>query len=350
MPILLHAALTMLQFSAMAKAREIEGLDCNADAFFNIDLILRTRLDEMCELRAKALDWTDIEGVHDMRVASRRLRSLMRDLAPFFNETKWPRKQLKEMARALGAVRDEDVAIVALKKLRRRVKKEAAAGIKLLIEERRRHQAAAREQLQLAISEEAVGELQQKFAAWFLDAAANRTNNLKERVGHVLTFRELGREVILSQHGELDNLSSSLFRPFDVEPLHEMRIAAKRLRYSLELFAPCLGEELREFAKEIAELQTSLGELHDCDVWIEKLGARLNSQAAGDEAAGTVNAPGPQTTAHASDLWLLQHFVKERTKHYGDALSRWSGWRATGFYLRLKESIQETRSHQPAES
>ncbi|MBD0370201.1 MAG: CHAD domain-containing protein [Pyrinomonadaceae bacterium] len=334
----------------MAKAREIEGLDCNADAFFNINLILRTRLDEMCELRAKALDWSDIEGVHDMRVASRRLRSLLRDFAPFLNEGKAPRKQLKEIARSLGSVRDEDVAIVALKKLRRRAKKGAAAGIKQFIEERRRRQAAAREHLQAAISDEGISELQQKFTSWLLEAAASRANNLKESTDTGLTFREMGREVILSHHRELDDLSSSLFNPFDVEPLHEMRIAAKRLRYSLELFSPCLGEELREFAKEIAELQTSLGELHDCDVWIDDLGARLNAQNESAVALDAGSALSQQVTEHASDLWLLQHFVKERTKHYSNALSRWSDWKATGFYSRLKESIQETRTHQPAGS
>ncbi|HYO91239.1 MAG TPA: CHAD domain-containing protein, partial [Pyrinomonadaceae bacterium] len=139
----------------MVKAREIEGLDCGGDASHNIALILRTRLEEMCELKEKALDWTDIEGVHDMRVASRRLRSVLRDFAPYFNARKAPRKLLRDMARALGRVRDEDVAIVALKKLRHKTSDLVAAGIKEFIEERRRRRDAARENLQLAINDEA---------------------------------------------------------------------------------------------------------------------------------------------------------------------------------------------------
>jgi CHAD domain-containing protein len=336
----------------MAKAKEIEGLDCGRDAFFNIDLILRTRLEEMCELREKALDWTDIEGVHDMRVASRRLRSALRDLAHYFTGRKGPQKQLKEIARSLGAVRDEDVAIVALKRLRHQAEEaeEVSAGMKQLIEERHRRQELAREHLQLAISDEAINQFQEKFNAWLRSAAATRANKVKEDSTHTgLTLREMAREVILSQYRELDGLSSSLFSPFDVEPLHSMRIAAKRLRYSLELFSPCFGEGSRALAKEIAELQTSLGELHDCDVWIDDLGVRLGAREDDALSGHAGGAQSRQTAEAASDLWLLQHFVKERTKHYTDALSLWFEWKDKGFYSKLNEHLHETIEPQPTE-
>jgi CHAD domain-containing protein len=329
----------------MAKAKEIAGLDCEGEAFFNIELILSTRLEEMCALKAKALEWAEIEGVHDMRVASRRLRSALRDFAPYFNERKSPRKQLREIARSLGAVRDEDVAIVALKKLRKQTKEEEVAdGIKHIIAERRRRQALARKKLTLAISDEAIGQLQEEFTAWLQSAAAGRAKNSKENSPASLTFRMMGREVVLSQYKELDKLGASLFNPFDVEPLHEMRIAAKRLRYSLELFLPCFGEGLAGFAKELAELQTSLGDLHDCDVWIDDLGVRLAARDGDVIDHESDKAANQQTTEHAAALWLLQHFVKERTRHYGDALSRWSQWKAEGFYSKLNENLQETSS------
>ena len=74
---------------------------------------------------------------------------------------------------------------------------------------------------------------------------------------------------------ELEQLSVGFYRPLDVKPLHKMRIAAKRLRYALELFDQCLGPEAVVFAKTVARLQTSLGELHDCDIWIETFGEQL---------------------------------------------------------------------------
>src|ERR1044071_3631071 len=104
----------------MAKAKEIVGLDCRASASSCVLLVLRTRLDEMSEFRAAALDWSDPEGVHDMRVASRRLRSALRDFKPYLRMKKMRRAAdyLKAVADALGAVRDHDVAIIALEELK----------------------------------------------------------------------------------------------------------------------------------------------------------------------------------------------------------------------------------------
>src|SRR5260370_42178031 len=123
----------------MAAQREFLGLDCEAEAVAGIHLVLRLRLDEMCEFRAAALDWSDIEGVHDMRVASRRLRSAMADFEPYLRRRTNPRKRVKQIARVLGAVRDEDVAIAALEDLKTQAE-EVSDGIELIARESRERQ------------------------------------------------------------------------------------------------------------------------------------------------------------------------------------------------------------------
>ena len=65
---------------------------------------------------------------------------------------------------------------------------------------------------------------------------------------------------------DLLNLGESLYHPFQFKELHKMRIATKRLRYAVELFTACWGESMTPFAEEIAEMQSYLGEAHDCDV------------------------------------------------------------------------------------
>jgi CHAD domain-containing protein len=55
------------------------------------------------------------------------------------------------------------------------------------------------------------------------------------------------------------------------ESQHDMRIAAKRLRYVLELFAPCLGKEAKEARRAAKQLQSALGDLHDCDLMLDKV-------------------------------------------------------------------------------
>ncbi len=69
----------------------------------------------------------------------------------------------------------------------------------------------------------------------------------------------------------------------NVTDLHDMRIAAKRLRYTLEIFAPAFDEEQEiPFAALIATvkaLQEQLGEIHDCDVRVERIELYLRKHA-----------------------------------------------------------------------
>lgn len=52
---------------------------------------------------------------------------------------------------------------------------------------------------------------------------------------------------------------------------HDLRIAAKRLRYVLEIFASCLGGEAKAARDAVKRLQSVLGDLHDCDLMLTKV-------------------------------------------------------------------------------
>ena len=66
--------------------------------------------------------------------------------------------------------------------------------------------------------------------------------------------------------------------------MHDMRIAAKRLRYLLELVGFCLGEVGAEAQRRARELQEVLGEIHDCDVMLERIAASREREPAGFDA------------------------------------------------------------------
>ncbi|MFN2390604.1 MAG: CHAD domain-containing protein [Pyrinomonadaceae bacterium] len=85
----------------MAKAKEITGLDCAASAMEWAAEVLRVRFDEVVNLRDSALDFSDIEGVHSMRVATRRLRSALRDFTPLMDKrpAKTSEKRIKTTCR-----------------------------------------------------------------------------------------------------------------------------------------------------------------------------------------------------------------------------------------------------------
>jgi CHAD domain-containing protein len=59
--------------------------------------------------------------------------------------------------------------------------------------------------------------------------------------------------------------------PEKVAELHEMRIAAKWLRYTMENFSSLYGGELKDWLTPVREMQEQLGDIHDCDVWGEYL-------------------------------------------------------------------------------
>jgi CHAD domain-containing protein len=350
----------------MAKAKEISGLDYGAGAGEGVRLILRSRFEEMREYRDAALDWSDIEGVHDMRVASRRLRSALRDFTPYLRERKFRRlnKDLKKLADALGAVRDQDVAIMALEKLAADAPSEVSAGIEQFTDEQRRKRDIARSRLEQAITDEALAKLEKQFNSAVEDgmkvSRRRKAGGDHRKPAERLSCRDAGRDVIAARFRELQDLSASLYRPHKIRPLHEMRIAAKRLRYAIELFAPCWNEPLASFAKEIAKMQTSLGELHDCDVWIEEIGKMLRATerdamggaggTSDDKKVGRVSSTADTSSDEAqagnrsAAIWLLDYFVNERTQHFRDALARWHDWEDADFHARLTALLQNEMS------
>ncbi|HEY6758297.1 MAG TPA: CHAD domain-containing protein [Baekduia sp.] len=100
----------------MAKAKDIPGFDGRKSfrAIAREAVTVRSR--EVFEHAAGVLDTEDIERVHDMRVATRRLRAVLEVFAPAFDpdEHKRALKEVKALADALGARRDPDVQLAAL--------------------------------------------------------------------------------------------------------------------------------------------------------------------------------------------------------------------------------------------
>ena len=110
--------------------------------------------------------------------------------------------------------------------------------------------------------------------------------------------------------------------PARVKALHDMRIAAKRLRYVLEVGAePCFGPYATTAIKRTKELQDLLGEIHDCDVQLPRVRALQDELRAADAL---------EARARAGDAPDLDPALASGTPH-ADA---WRGLVALGIYLR----------------
>jgi CHAD domain-containing protein len=281
--------------------------------------MLLTRFDEVAVFRHAALGFAEIKGVHDMRVATRRLRSALRDIGPFLNKeaVRDVKKELKQISDALGEVRDRDVAIGALEKLSEEAEDDSVkAGIGQLINEKTGERNAARAELMAVITAENIEALGDTFGAALKEAVRGR-----ERIN----FNEAGARAVGANLDDMLNLGPAIYKPFKRKRLHRLRIAAKRLRYSLELLALCRGAEAKSLAKDISRMQDFLGEMHDCDIWIDDLGARL------------VDAPGDDAGPAAK--WLFPVFARKQNKEYLSALALWEEWESNDLAGRVREMI-----------
>jgi DNA-binding transcriptional ArsR family regulator len=84
-------------------------------------------------------------------------------------------------------------------------------------------------------------------------------------------LRDNVRRIVEARAAEVRSFSPAVLDPSNVEALHDMRIAAKRLRYVLELTTPVFGAGAEQGAKRAKKLQDLLGEIHDCDVTIPRV-------------------------------------------------------------------------------
>ncbi len=100
----------------MAKAKEIPGLSAGLAFSEAAARSVAVRTDELFGHATDVLDMDEIEGVHAMRVATRRLRAVLELYAPCFDrdELRPVLREVKALAAALGARRDPDVELAAL--------------------------------------------------------------------------------------------------------------------------------------------------------------------------------------------------------------------------------------------
>lgn len=197
----------------------------------------------------------DEEALHDMRVAVRKMRVLMRIARPIFGRfhADAVRAPFTDVHRATSALRDEEVLEGTLEKLP--ITDGAWADYK-------KHR-KARER---ALRREALERLERgevEHARALLAALLALPVNPKRR-GQLGVF---ARECVERARREVERLRDT--PPGDVEGLHALRIAYKNLRYAIEMFAPVLPVDVAAMGEPAKRFQQRLGDLHDLDVALE---------------------------------------------------------------------------------
>jgi len=264
-----------------------------------------------------------------MRVASRRLRSAVSDFMPYVNKRNLSSitKQIRSIADALGEVRDQDVAILALEELESETPPEFFPTLQKLIDARKEIRRVSRQELKRILVKDRMKELSDDF-----DKALTAATKLKGGLSsspYSHSFKDVAKAIIRDRLGELENLSTSLYQPLDATQLHEMRLGAKRLRYAVEMFASCWDSDIVPFAKNCARLQGALGRLHDCDVWIQSFRQEI-------QESKKIKLR-EQTEAF---IWLFTHFNNLRHSHFQESFSLWKTWEKDQLSEKLREALK----------
>jgi hypothetical protein len=152
---------------------------------------------------------------------------------------------------------------------------------------------------------------------------------------------------------ELHSFTPRALDPSEQRALHDMRIAAKRLRYLLELTHPFFGVYARTAGKHARQLQDLLGEIHDCDVMLPLVRDHLRALRADDAAelrrmAGdaedldpTLAARAPHRHAYRGLETLIVHLEARRELLFARFLDRWRDLQRQGFRARLEHALGE---------
>ncbi len=219
----------------------------------------------------------DIECIHRMRVASRRLRSAQEYFDSFLskkNSTIWE-KQIQSITAALGNARDLDIQIEAIQEYQHQNDDiRLQPGFKRLILRLSQKRKQAQLSVLLSVSKFTSNQVIKRVQKELINLVGSGGDE------HFISMplRLLANQAI---NEKLTNFLS--YEPFVHFPekkleLHAMRIAAKHLRYTMEIFAPLFPGELIVWLQPIRQAQEQLGVIHDCDMWIDFLPQFLDSE------------------------------------------------------------------------
>jgi triphosphatase len=204
----------------------------------------------------------DVEELHDMRVASRRLRAavaLFRDFLPADAERLRP--ELAWVGGAIGAVRDLDVQIARLDGLAQELPdpdRDAVASLRDALVEMRRQ---AREEMLEALDSPRYERFLRRFGTMLRSRSGARTP----------LARAVAPGLIERRHRAVRKAARRVSADPQPDAYHRLRIAGKRLRYALEFLSDVYPGETGRVVRRTVALQDLLGAYQDASVGTSRL-------------------------------------------------------------------------------
>jgi CHAD domain-containing protein len=276
----------------------------------------------------------DIEYVHEMRVATRRMRAAIRVFRKavqggFAQE----RKEVKALADAFGVARDVDVFLAFLRGYAEAAPHAHRAFLNSLIRSEKRKRRRGYVQLLRRCADPAyarfTGELHRRLcrpvgADGGIAGAGKRARRPIWRHARSALRKDLRR---LGDYGRrLEKLSP--------EQLHSLRIACKRARYTAEFFADLYPPELKQLTATMVKMQDLLGEVHDFDVYA----ARVQEYVRRRRPRRTEPAAARRDASAAAEA-ILEHLREQQAQRRDKARRAWLRFTAPKSWAAVNECV-----------
>jgi CHAD domain-containing protein len=232
----------------------------------------------------------DRHGVHQARVASRRLREAVPVLATGLKNAKAGKagRKIRRITRALGSIRELDVTVGLLDELAQRdnIPRLALEHVRAHVV---REQESRREIMLKRLDRVKVAKLDRRLQSLGEALEAAEAEQWRETLATRLLKRAKALGAAMEGAGQL----------YEAERLHQVRIAAKKLRYALEMAAETGVGAARSSALTIKRAQDTLGRLHDLQV--------LQTRVAAVQAE-------PQSTPPDGGLDIIARLLEEECR------------------------------------
>ncbi len=219
----------------------------------------------------------DIEALHDMRVATRRLRAAFEVFKYAYKPgaLKPHLRGLRATGRALGGVRDLDVFMEKVGKYLDSQSEDQQDALDPLIESWNQQRESARNKMLVYLDSEEYSNFKRKFNVFLKTPGAGTSKGPKDIPSPNLVS-ELAPVLIYQRLGAVRSYDPFL-EEAPLELLHALRIEFKKLRYTVEYFREVLGQEAKTVIDDLKKMQDHLGDLNDANVAVQSLGDFIES-------------------------------------------------------------------------
>lgn len=242
----------------MAHPTPVRGLGPSSRLDDAARRILACRLADVRHPESHVSQALSVEGVHDMRVATRRLRAALQVFQDMGRLSKLERR-VKQLQDALGEVRDLHVQRDWMAEAAKKEKPRRRAALEVLHTQR---EAKLRQREK---------RLRRELRRW----TERTVPDLLREMGRLKDGRPYGgkhvRRHLRWRVRRVEKRIERYMQALDGVSAHELRKELKKLRYELEIFQPAFRRTMGALLEVLVPLQEVLGQVHDADVRLELL-------------------------------------------------------------------------------